>query len=149
MGNVLNDKELIKAYLKHKGISKNYFCSSLGFSHAFLDSGKTLSVENLRAILEHEEYDDFNLEAFIKKQPGELLKPQGQLSENVVNHSFIYETMEELPSLQQDNAGEAERKRLVELLKLALRKLSTLSEDYTKLYSYLSKDANKKNSEKA
>ena len=139
----MNDKELIKKYCEAKNISKHRFCTSLGLSPAFLDSGTTLSAANLRLILEHEQYSDFNLIAFMQKDPENIVKSLQKvpLGSGIINQAFIFDTMEELDTIKNESDTlSTKEQRLIELLKLALKNLSTVSEDYSNLYKQIARE---------
>lgn len=55
----MTTKDKLIDYLKVKGISKAKFYAETGFSNGFLDSGKSLSVDNLKKIISI--YGDINL----------------------------------------------------------------------------------------
>lgn len=74
----MTDKQKIIEFLKYKGITKNKFYVETGLSVGFLDSGKSLGVENLRNILDI--YHDLNPTWFIPGD-GAMLKIGNELSD--------------------------------------------------------------------
>ena len=131
----ISDKALIKLFLKAKGIKRQPFCSSLGFSKSFLDGDNTLTVENFRKMLQHPDFEDFDLAAFMKQQP-ELIKAKGELSSALSNHTFIMEAVKKLTEMRRsDEAASSEDvNALADYLEQAISKLSELSEDYQSLF---------------
>ncbi|MBD80060.1 MAG: hypothetical protein CL840_14200 [Crocinitomicaceae bacterium] len=58
-----SDKEKIKQYLSIKGLSRNSFYVKTGLSIGYLDAVGTITVTNLKKILDN--YRDFNLDWFL------------------------------------------------------------------------------------
>lgn len=69
----MTDKEKILQFLDYKGISKNKFYTTTGFSTGFLDSGNSLGVDKLRIIID--KYPDFNPEWLLTGK-GEMLRSE-------------------------------------------------------------------------
>lgn len=139
----MTDKELIKLYLKKKGVKRHAFSVSLGFSKNFLDNGDTITTVNLRKIINHPDYVDFNLKAFIEQDAANILRKPDELSDEVVNHGFIYDITEEIGRLKADKdklTGE-EIERVFEILALMVKRYSALSQDHTKFYNFIKKQA--------
>lgn len=132
----ISDKALIRSYLKDKGISRGAFGLKLGFSRSFLDSDGTITVDNLRKIIEHEEFNDFNTEAFLQRKEEQMAKQDGLLSEELVNQSFLVEAVQKLTTLEvsDDEISQEDARKLLTYLKKSIKKLSSLSEDYQVLY---------------
>ena len=63
----LSDKELIKIYLKEKGINQHAFNKKVGFSSSFLNADATITLDNLRKIIFHPEFEDLNIEALLNR----------------------------------------------------------------------------------
>ena len=63
------------------------------------------------------------------------------LGSSIVNQAFIFDTMEELDTIKNNSDKlSATEQRLIELLKLALKNLSLVSEDYSNLYKQIAKE---------
>ena len=136
-GKLISDKALIRSYLKKKGISRGAFGSILGFSRSFLDSDGTVTVDNLRKIIRHEEFSDFNTEAFLEQIQEEMVKePGGLLSSEISNQSFLVEAVAKLAELKysQKDISQEDAHKLISTMEEIIRKFSTLSEDYHHLY---------------
>ncbi|MEM6361581.1 MAG: hypothetical protein AAF149_07170 [Bacteroidota bacterium] len=131
----ISDKALIKLYLKAKGIRRLAFCNAIGFSRSFLDADGTITVDNMRKIISHTDYDDFNLEAFIEQRQ-DMVKEKGQLSRAMASHSFIVEAVRKLTEIKvaKGDVDQEDTKQLMAFLDQAIEKLSNLSEDYQKLF---------------
>ena len=131
----ISDKALIKRYLEEKGIRRLAFCNAVGFSRSFLDADGTITVENLRKIIHHPDFDDFNLEAFIEQRE-DMVKEKGQLSKAMASHSFIVDAVKKLTELRvaKDDVNQEDAKQLMTFLDQAIEKLSNLSEDYQNLF---------------
>lgn len=71
MTKIYTDKQKIKLYLDFKGISKNSFYKKVGLSVGFLDSGSSLGVDKLRAVVDN--YPDLSVE-WIVNDRGEMIK---------------------------------------------------------------------------
>ncbi|MEM7107813.1 MAG: hypothetical protein AAF519_06280 [Bacteroidota bacterium] len=131
----ISDKALIKLYLEAKGVRRFTFCNAVGFSRSFLDADGTITVDNLRKIITHPDYDDFNLEAFIEQRQ-DMVREKGQLSPAMASHSFIVEAVKKLTELRmaKDTIAQEDAQQLLTFLEQAIGKLSSLSEDYQNLF---------------
>ncbi|MBN1116345.1 MAG: hypothetical protein JXA77_04020 [Bacteroidales bacterium] len=78
----MTTKEKLIDYLKVKGISKTKFYAETGLSNGFLDSGKSLSVDNLKRIISV--YRDINLN-WLLHDVGE--KTEFTLMEDIIPYS--------------------------------------------------------------
>ena len=67
----MTDKEKIKEYLEYKGITKNAFNTTMGYSGKFLDSGNTLGVDRLREIIK--KFPDLSLD-WVVADKGPMIK---------------------------------------------------------------------------
>ena len=139
----MTDKELIKLYLEKKGVRKHAFCVSVGFSKNFLDNGDTITMVNLRKIINHPDYQDFNLAAFINQDGDQIYRDPQLLSEEVVNHEFIYDITMEMAKLKEgkDDLSPKDIDRLFEMLATVIKKYSSVSQEYTKLYNFIRREA--------
>lgn len=75
MTKIYSDKQKIAQYLDLKGEKKSDFYKKTGFSNGFLDSGSSLSVQNLRIILD--KYQEINPDWLITGE-GSMLKSEKQ-----------------------------------------------------------------------
>lgn len=82
--NIMTDKEKIIKYLNAKGISKNKFYKTTGFSVGFLDSGSSLGVDKLRIIVDN--YHDLNAN-WIVSGHGEMLKDSVPVAKRTENNA--------------------------------------------------------------
>lgn len=129
-----SDKELLRQYVKEKGLSRHGFARVLGFSRSFLDGDGSITVENLRKILTHPDFADLNLDAFLQ-QKTELVKEKGVLSESLASHSFLVDAVKLISDLKNSKENiSPEVHKLLDYFDQAIQLLSTLSEDYQKIY---------------
>ena len=132
----ISDKALIRKYLTKKGWNKHAFSVALGFGRSFLDPDSTLSVENLRKITEHPEFNDLNVLALLDRDEAHILKSKGQLSPEIANQTFIIEAVAKMTELKTapEKINREETLKLIDYLNRSIHHLSELSEAYTTLF---------------
>ena len=144
----MSEKEKLKQYLRYKGVSKNTFCTSLGFSTKFLDSGKSLGVDNLREIIK--KYPDLSLEWVVMDKEPMINTRQNEIASFLIENNqdgsaspaAMYKHMKRLAEIKKE-LDEGNTDSAEELYKIAanlLEKLAGLSEDYEKIIGFLRKE---------
>ncbi|MCG8388022.1 MAG: hypothetical protein MJA30_20905 [Cytophagales bacterium] len=131
----ISDKALIRSYLKEKGISRLSFCTRIGVSRSFLDGESSITGDNLRRILRHPDYEDFNLDAFIRQDENNMVKKMDALPDSLANQQFVLDTVRLITELKMsDKIEQEEAVRLLECADKTIELLSSLSENYQELY---------------
>lgn len=72
----MTDKEKIINFLNIKGISKNKFYKTTGFSVGFLDSGSSLGVDKLKIIIDN--YHDLNIDYILGNSTDVICPPNSR-----------------------------------------------------------------------
>lgn len=131
----ISDKALIRQYVELKKIRRQTFCRMIGLSRSFLDADSTITVENLRKIIFHPKFEDFNVDAFLHQEQN-MVKEKGQISKEIINQLGLVEAMELVTRLKalEDDIDQEDARNMVTLLGENVRQLARLSEEYQKLY---------------
>lgn len=131
MKNYQSAKDFLIQYVQRKRLNKKKFAQSLGLSHGFLDSGKTLTVENLQKILNHPDYEDFNYEALLRGR-GDVIKSGTEVPDGMANQTFIYDTMEWINEIDDSRkkSSEDSSSQAINRLRKAIKLLAELSVEF-------------------
>lgn len=108
----MNEKEKIKEYLEFKGIAKNKFYTTTGFSVGFLDSGTSIGADKIKTIIDN--YPDLNLKWLVLDEGDMIINNPNTTNENQENKLELLlnliKTKEELIKLQKERIVELENK---------------------------------------
>ena len=137
----LSDKGLIRTYIERKGDNRNAFCKKVGFSSSFLERSGGLTVANLRKIVLHPDFGDFNVTALLAQDSKNILKPKNQLSDKVKNHTFLVNAMQRVTEMQfsTKSANEEQVEELLQITEKLILELSELSEEHHHLHKEFNK----------
>ena len=131
----ISDKALIRIYLREKGISRLSFCNRIGVSRSFLDGESSITGDNLRRILRHPDYEDFNLDAFIRQDENNMVKKMDALPDSLANQQFLREAVKLITELRvSGEISQDDAKKLLDYSDKSIDLLSSLSENYQELY---------------
>ena len=140
----MNEKEKLKRYLELKNISKRSFCLDMGFSDRFLDSGKSLGVDNLRTILK--KYPDLSVDWMLFDKEPIISTKQQHIAQYLLerdpqgpaNQTYIYQQMKRLTEIRQEAlAGKDNREELMQIADDLIAKLANLSEEHDHLVNFI------------
>ena len=123
--------KFLHQYVDRRGISKHQFAASLGLPEDFLDEADNITLESLRMILKHRDYQDLNYEALLKGE-GDVIKHRVANTDDPCARDFIRDTRLKL-NANQSGESTLGIYEAIELLDLAMEKLDNLSENYQEL----------------
>ena len=123
--------KFLHQYVNQRGISKSQFAASLGLPEDFLDKSDTITLECLRMILNHKDYQDFNYEALLKGE-GDAIKHRITNTDDPCARDFIRDIKLKL-NANQSGENALNICEAIGLLEQAMEKLDNLSEDYQEL----------------